>query len=219
MYRTVWLLISSLLLWSCQSGAEKTVEASTMLPYYNEPTFTPLFLSAPEEIEAGITHKISPFKLLNQDSLLLDQHWIEGKIHVASFIFTTCGSICPTMVQQMQSVSKAFEKDDRVGLLSFSVTPWYDTPAVMQAFKKSYEISDPNWHFLTGKQSEIYQLARQAYFAEEDIGYSRDSTDFLHTEHLILVDADKRIRGIYNGTLALDVQQLIADIHCLRKTL
>jgi protein SCO1 len=60
-------------------------------------------------------------------------------------------------------------------------------------------------------------LARQSYFAEEDLGFTKDSTEFLHTEHCILVDRQQRIRGIYNGTLALDMEQLVKDIELLRK--
>ena len=55
------------------------------------------------------------------------------------------------------------------------------------------------------------------YFAEEDLGYSKDSTSFLHTEHIVLVDKSKRIRGIYNGTLELEADQLVKDIKLLLK--
>lgn len=99
--------------------------------------------------------------------------------------------------------------------LSFSVTPWIDNPNKLKKYKQDNEIKNPNWHFLTGTKGAIYKLARQSYFAEEDIGFSKDSTEFLHTEHFILVDKTKRIRGIYNGTLALEMQQLIDDIKIL----
>ena len=52
---------------------------------------------------------------------------------------------------------------------------------------------------------------------QEDIGFSKDSSQFLHTEHFILVDKTKRIRGIYNGTLQLEMEQLIDDIRTLKK--
>ena len=82
---------------------------------------------------------------------------------------------------------------------------------------KLYDIKTNNWDFLTGAKNEIYSLARRSYFAEENIGFSKDSEDFLHTEHFILVDKNKRIRGIYNGTLALEAKQLIKDITTLKK--
>jgi protein SCO1 len=45
--------------------------------------------------------------------------------------------------------------------------------------------------------------------------FTKDSTDFLHTEHILLVDKSKRIRGIYNGTLQLEIEQMIKDIQTL----
>ncbi|MFX4827895.1 hypothetical protein ABTB65_19375, partial [Acinetobacter baumannii] len=59
--------------------------------------------------------------------------------------------------------------------------------------------------------------ARKSYFAEEDLGFTKDSTEFLHTEHTMLVDRNGRIRGIYNGTLQLEIEQLIKDIQLLKK--
>jgi protein SCO1/2 len=84
---------------------------------------------------------------------------------------------------------------------------------------KKNGITNTNWHFLTGDRASIYKLARQSYFAEENIGFSKDSTEFLHTEHVILVDKAKRIRGIYNGTLRLEMQHLVEDIKSLQSEL
>jgi protein SCO1 len=103
-----------------------------------------------------------------------------------------------------------YDKD--IVLLSYSVTPWIDKPSILKRYKINHKIENENWHFLTGNKSEIYKLARQSYFAEEEIGFSKDSAEFLHTEHFILVDKNKRIRGVYNGTLVLEMQHLLDDI-------
>ena len=103
--------------------------------------------------------------------------------------------------------------------LSFSVTPWIDNSKKLLDYVNFYAIKTDNWHFLTGKKSEIYNLARKSYFAEEDFGFTKDSTEFLHTEHFILVDQNQKIRGIYNGTLSLEAEQLIKDINALKKVL
>ncbi|WP_027419650.1 SCO family protein [Crocinitomix catalasitica] len=217
MYRIVFFLISSIILFSCsefniEEGSEKMAIG---LPYYNEPIFTPVFIQDKSDVEKTINHTIGNFEFLNQDSVLVDQNIIENKIHIANFIFTSCGSICPKMTNHLKIVSDSLAGNNDVVFLSYSVTPWIDTPRVLKTYTNNHGITNKNWQFLTGSKSEIYQLARQSYYAEEDIGYSRDSTEFLHTEHLILVDKTKRIRGIYNGTLALDMQGLIHDINTL----
>lgn len=212
MYQTVFLLLSSLFLLSCAENSSDTVT----LPYYNDPDFTPVFIKNEAEVNKIIPHTISDFSFLNQDSTLISQKNVEGKIHVANFIFTACPSICPTMTKNMKIVSDSLQNDDNTAFLSYSVTPWIDTPSVLRKFKDKNKIQNTNWHFLTGSKSAIYQLARKSYFAEEDIGFSKDSTEFLHTEHFILVDKNKRIRGVYNGTLTLEMQKLLEDIKTLK---
>lgn len=168
-------------------------------------------------MEEQITHRIGTFQFINQHNKTIDQSVIENKIHVANFIFTSCGSICPVLTENMKLVQGAFGSDEKVVMISFSVTPWIDDVARLNAYAERNDIRSKNWHLLTGKKSEIYTLARQSYFAEENLGFTKDSTEFLHTEHILLVDPSKRIRGIYNGTLKFDILQLIEDIKLLRK--
>jgi len=212
MYRIVFLLLSSWFIISCTESSSDTAT----LPYYNDPDFTPIFVKNEAEVTQKIPHIINDFSFLNQDSSIISQKTVEDKIHVANFIFTVCPSICPTMTKNMKLVSDSLQNDRDVAFLSYSVTPWIDTPSVLKKFKDKNSIKNTNWHFLTGSKSAIYQLARKSYFAEEDIGFSKDSTEFLHTEHFILVDKSKRIRGIYNGTLTLEMQKLLEDIKTLK---
>ncbi|WP_338814266.1 SCO family protein [Bernardetia sp. Wsw4-3y2] len=226
MFQIVFLMLllgGSLFFISCQNKEKNKQEENTNstqninLPYYNTPDFTPIFLDNKAEIDLKIPHKISNFSFLNQDSLLISEKVIEGKTHVANFIFTYCGSICPMMTENMKIVEEQFLDDENVVFLSFSVTPWIDKPHVLKAYTERKEIRNKNWHFLTGDKATIYDLARKSYFAEEDIGFTKDSTEFLHTEHFILVDQNKRIRGIYNGTLPLEMKQLAKDILALKE--
>lgn len=210
MYRIVLWVWSSWLLVGCASSEGKKEDA-VQLPYYNEPTFTPLFDIAQEKV----THRVSGFAFLDEDSTLVDERIIEGKVHVANFMFTSCGSICPKMTNNMKIVSDSLGSREDLVFLSYSVTPWLDRPNVLKKYKAEKKIENENWHFLTGSKSDIYSLARKSYFAEEDIGFSKDSTEFLHTEHFILVDKTRRIRGIYNGTLALEMRLLMDDIGTL----
>ncbi len=142
---------------------------------------------------------------------------VGGKIHVADFFFTSCSSICPVMTNHMKKIDSVYKDDQNIVLLSYSVTPWLDNVKVLKDYAERYHVKNPNWHFLTGSKAEIYTLARQSYFADEDLGFTKDSTNFLHTEHFLLIDKNKRIRGIYNGTLELEIDQLIKDIAILKK--
>lgn len=216
MYRTVfsnnrWLIALLVLSLSCKHATEDRA-----LPYYNSPDFSPLFLDH-QEASKLVSHHLADFSLTDQEGRQFSKKSLAGRIHVADFIFTSCGSICPTMTTQMARVGKAFENDSSVMILSYSVTPWIDTPDKLRKYKAAHGIENSNWYFLTGDKSAIYNLARTSYFAEESLGYTKDSSQFLHTEHFVLVDAQQRIRGIYNGTLQLEAEQLIKDIAVLKK--
>ena len=215
MYQIVFLLLSSFLIFSCNEKSKDTID----MPYYNSPDFEPVFIKNKSEVSKIITHKIDSFSYLNQDSISVSQSVFENKIHVANFIFTSCGSICPIMTSNFKIVGDKYKTDTTIVMLSYSVTPWIDKPYVLKKYMNKNGITNTNWHFLTGDRASIYQLARQSYFAEENIGFSKDSTEFLHTEHFILVDKAKRIRGIYNGTLSLEMQHLVEDIKSLQSEL
>jgi protein SCO1 len=214
MFRTASLIIKSCLvfffLFSCAG------KKSNSLPYYNSPDFTPHFISDQQKINDSITHRTGSFNFLNQHGESISDETVNGKIHVASFIFTSCRSICPRMIENLKILEEAFRSDTSLVILSFSVTPWIDSVPVLKKFADRQQIFSPNWHLLTGDRGEIYTLARRSYFAEEALGYSRDSTEFLHTEHILLADKSQRLRGIYNGTLQLEVLQLIEDIKLLK---
>jgi protein SCO1 len=190
-------------------------KAALQLPYYNTPDFTPHFIPDKNAVAAEINHTIATFNFTDQNGMNISNKNVEGSIHVANFIFTRCGSICPVITDNMKLIDSAFKNNAGVQILSFSVTPWIDSVPVLKKFANSHGIKSSNWHFLTGNKGEIYKLARQSYFAEEDLGFTKDSTQFLHTEHILLVDKTQHIRGIYNGTLQLEIKQLAEDIKTL----
>lgn len=189
-------------------------DAPGELPYYNTPDFSPLWLS---QTEAEKIHTISDFSFTNQDGKQVNRNSINGKIYLANFFFTVCPGICPTMTRNLLKVQQAFSTEDDVKLISYSVMPWADTTAALKSYEKSFNIQNGKWELLNGKTSEIYELARKSYFAEEEAGYNSDSTEFLHTEHVLLIDKKGHIRGVYNGTLPLDSDRMIEDIKILKK--
>jgi protein SCO1 len=216
MFQTVFLR-SSLVYFFTVAVSCSGKKQETTLPYYNTPDFTPQFFAAGKTAAQTITHTIPAFSFTDQNGKQITQKNIEGKIHVANFMFTLCGSICPTMTKHMKLVQDAFQNNTDVVMLSYSVTPWIDDVSRLKAYANNNNINVANWHLLTGSKAQIYTLSRKGYFAEEDLGFTKDSTDFLHTEHVLLVDKSKRIRGIYNGTLQLEIEQLIKDMMVLLK--
>ena len=204
------------LLLSVMACGPESNQKGTPLPYYNSADFTPEWIDE-RQSEYHDIHQIADFSFKNQDDKLVSNETLKGKIYVADFFFTSCPSICPKMTSNLSRVQEEFIGDTDVQLLSYSVMPWVDSVAVLKSYAEIKGINSDQWNLLTGAKEDIYQLARTSYFAEKEIGLSREANEFLHTENFILVDEEGRIRGVYNGTLALEVTRLITDIKTLMR--
>jgi protein SCO1/2 len=108
-------------------------------------------------------------------------------------------------------VQDAYRSDDRLLLLSHSVTPEIDSVPLLRAYGERYGADPARWRLMTGDRRQIYDLARTSYFACTEEG-DGGPDDFVHTENFVLVDTLRRIRGFYDGTSPKDVDRLIADI-------
>jgi protein SCO1/2 len=204
-----WVVM--VLLEVCKSPVKK--EAVT-LPFYNTPDFTPHWIIT-GDVDYKNIHTIAPFTFTNQLGQTVSNQNVAGKIYVANFFFTSCQSICPGMMSNLAKVQQTFANDAQVMVLSHSVTPLRDNVATLAKYATEHHIDSKNWWLLTGDKDKIYTLARQSYFAENDNGFNKKTGDFLHTENLILVDKRGRIRGVYNGSLMLEVNNLIDHIRLL----
>ncbi len=159
-------------------------------------------------------HTIADFSFVNQNGKTITQKDYEGKIYVADFFFTTCGSICPKMTTNLVEVQKAIINNPKVLLLSHTVFPEIDSVAVLKAYAIKNGINDSKWNLVTGDKKAIYTMARKSYLAVK-LGKPSELYDMVHTENFVLVDAKKRVRGFYDGTNKEDVKRLIEDINFL----
>lgn len=166
----------------------------------------------------GIGHTIGNFELVDQNGNVFTQKNTSGKIYVTDFFFVNCGSICPKMTSQLQRVQNHYKDNNKVLILSHTVLPEVDTVEALRAYADQYGAIDGKWYFLTGNKKVIYNLARKNYFVvKEANGAVGDggSSDFIHTENLVLIDSKKRIRGYYDGTSTSDVDRLIQEMQYL----
>ncbi|MGH1385329.1 SCO family protein [Kordia sp.] len=159
-------------------------------------------------------HKINDFSLINQNGETITQDNYKGKIYVADFFFTTCGTICPIMTKNMADIQKEILDDDDIMLLSHSVTPEIDTVAQLKRYAIEKGVNDAKWNLVTGDRKQIYDLARKSYLAVKSNG--DEDYSMVHTENFMLIDKERRIRGFYDGTKEEEIEQLLEDIEILK---
>ncbi len=187
-------------------------------PKKSLPIFNPADVN-PELVDSTVQyiqkyHTISNFSFTNQNGKVVTQKDYAGKIYVADFFFTTCGSICPIMTTNMVDVQRAFVKNPKVMFLSHTVFPETDSVPALKAYAIKKGVNDQKWNLVTGDKKAIYSMARKSYLAVK-LGKPSELYDMVHAENFVLVDMKRRVRGFYDGTKKEEMQRLIEDINWL----
>ena len=179
------------------------------LPYFDSFDFSPKWNS--------VDHKIPKFQLINQNGDTITNDDYTGKIYIADFFFTTCPGICPKLTKHMKILEDLYSKNDQIKFLSHTVMPWHDSVSVLNEYGKRYDIESKKWNLVTGDKEEIYRVARDGYFADNSFKTQESINEFIHTENFYLIDKNGKIRGVYNGTLEIEIERLKRHIKTLEK--
>ncbi|CAL2102587.1 Protein SCO1/2 [Tenacibaculum sp. 190130A14a] len=191
------------------------VKADTKLPIYNPADINPKLVDASVRNKTK-NHTIGDFSLINQNGETVTNADYDGKIYVADFFFTRCQTICILMAYNMTELQEHYKNDDEVMFLSHSVTPVMDSVPQLRKYANEKGVIDGKWNVTTGDKKHIYNLARKHYFATLDEG-DGGANDWVHTENFVLIDKDRRIRGVYDGTKKENMQKIIDDITLLKE--
>ena len=138
--------------------------------------------------------KAPDFLLTNQDSILISNDDMIGKVYVLEFFFTRCPDICIEMNQNMKLLDEEFGDSNDFGIISITIDPNNDTPSILKKYSEALDIKSQNWHFLTGEKDYIYDLANIGFniFANQNSNFIGG---FEHQGYFALVDKDGYIRS------------------------
>jgi len=211
---TLLFTFASLLLVSC--GLENQKSKKAEFPVLGRKQYVEKVVDG-KTVTDTVDHTIPDFRLVNQDSNWVTPESFEGQVYVADFFFTSCPTICPTMKKEMLRVYEAYKDNDEVGIISHTIDPEYDTVALLKDFAERLDVKAPKWHFVTGEKEAIYELGQKGYMvtAMED---ENEEGGYLHSGAFVLVDKERKIRGVYDGTRSEEVDKLIKDIDLLLGT-
>jgi protein SCO1/2 len=173
--------------------------------------------------------KIGPapkFELVNQDNIKINNETYKGKVYVLEFFFTTCPTICPKMNQSMLQIEKTFFGNPNFGIVSISINPEHDTPAVLKEHRELLGVKSSNWNFLTGDKTYIFDLSNKGFnlYAGEN---NKAKGGFEHSGLFALIDKNGDIRCrkdkfgnpilYYDGLDKIGVRDIQQDIAILLK--
>lgn len=183
------------------------------LPIYYPEDVKKIVVDGKEKMDT-IYHTIPAFKFIDQDGDAVTEKKFDNKIYVADFFFTTCPTICPKMMFNLEKVNVVTQKNNDLRIISHSVNPLHDSVPVLKEYANLVHADSKKWMLVTGNKKDIYDIGIDGYklAVNED---PRAPGGFLHSELFVLVDKEKRIRGYYDGTDSSAVNKLINDIKIL----
>lgn len=193
--------------------AKKQNKALRLLPYYGQSEIKPSLSGSGVDT---VYKTIAPFSFIDQKGNVVTDKNFENKIYVADYFFCTCKSICPIMSEQMERVATQYKDDDDIRFISHTVNPEYDSVNVLADYAEAHGARYGQWYLVTGNKKELYDLARDSYMLDASEGDGGED-DFIHTQNFALIDKEKHIRGYYDGTNPIEIDQLINDIVLLKK--
>ncbi|HEV7301871.1 MAG TPA: SCO family protein [Tepidisphaeraceae bacterium] len=199
------------------------VSVTVVLAYYRSrdvlaamdaPTAAPHVVPAMAPDLSTRLFPVPDFALRDENEKPVTQQTLSGKPWIAAFIFTNCAGACPMMSKHMATLQTKIASPD-VRLVSFTLDPKRDTPAVLKSYATKIGAQPGRWFFLSGTTEEMQAVARGMLIG---IGDPPEGSDqFTHSSKFLLVDGTNMVRGIYEGTSEDVLDQLAADAEKLAR--
>tara|TARA_Y100000589_G_scaffold140640_1_gene134363 strand:- start:10918 stop:12138 length:1221 start_codon:yes stop_codon:yes gene_type:complete len=164
------------------------------------------------------SHTVPAFAFWGIDSIEVTHRDVEGKIKIVDYFFTHCPTICPLLSSQLSRTQEILNDrgitQEDLMILSHSVDPLRDTPQRMAEYAEMVGADTSQWKFLTGNKEDLYEQAKQGYYLTA-MPSDTAAGGFFHSDLFALIDREDRIRGFYDGTSTVEVDEMILDIHKL----
>ena len=140
----------------------------------------------------------------------LDLSALRGRVWIADFVYTSCAGPCPMLTANMAGLQKRLPKS--IVLLSFTVDPDHDSPAVLAVYARHFGADPQRWFFVAGDKPALMKLFRDGFqIAVAENAAAEPGSNVTHTTQFFLLDGKGRIRGRYDGDDASALDRLAAD--------
>lgn len=194
-------------------------ETAVMMPRHYLPDSVVTTTKNGKRITDTAWHQLADFSLTNQEGRPVSWDSLKGKIIIADFFFTHCPTICPGLTRNMKRLAESINNGKRVGdkannqvhFLSFSIDSERDSVERLKYWADKYQVNPELWWLLTGKKKDIYNIIINEMKIPVEDGHDID-TNFMHTDHFVLIDSNRYVRGYYHGLDTLALGKLSSDI-------
>lgn len=166
------------------------------------------------ERELPVLAEVPDFSFTSETGATVDKASLRGKIWIADFIFTRCAGPCPAMTETMRQLQVALRDaaGGDVRLISVTVDPAYDTPAVLSKYGARIGSNPGRWSFLTGDPQKIADFIGKGML----LGLSKDGEGMpVHSQKFVIVDREGCIRAYHDFPGGSLIPDIVADVDTL----
>jgi protein SCO1 len=179
--------------------------------------FAALRHSAPPPEDFG---PVGDFILTERSGRTVTNADLDGKVWIASFVFTRCTGPCPQVTGTVARIQDAFRDESDVRLMTFTVDPEHDDPDELKKYAEHFGADPERWLFLTGSEKQLYQLLLEGFHVGVERNSAREATPgtaVTHSTRLALVDRHGHVRGYFDGRQVDDLGQPVDELPKLRQ--
>lgn len=165
--------------------------------------------------ELPIIAQVPEFSLNSENGQPFGSKDLKGRVYLANFVFSRCPTVCPKMLTDLEKVQKRVRgTGTKVAIVTFTVDPEYDKENILFDLARRHKANPYVWTFLTGSDKEaMFKLYRDGFKVGVEQN-PKDMFDIAHTEKIVLVDQENRVRGYYSFE-ENDVNKLMIDVGLL----
>ena len=162
--------------------------------------------------------RLEAFTLTDQTGRTVTEAEVAGKFVVVNFVHTSCSISCLQVNRQMAEVQRLTTGQDDVRLLSFTVDPRSDTPAVLMEFGKQFGVDAERWSLLTGDKTALYALIENSFLKREPLVSSEPAMPggFHDVDRIAVVDRNGGVRRYFDGMKATTPSAIVKLLDELR---
>jgi protein SCO1 len=180
---------------------------------FTYPIYRSVYRTLPPELP--IIAQVPDWELISENGQRFGSAQLQGKIYLANFVFSRCPSICPKMLGELEKIQKRVRgTGQKVAIVTFTVDPEHDNERVLFELARKHKANPYTWTFLTGPDKDaMFKLFRDGF----KVGVEQNPEnlfDIAHSEKIVLVDEENRVRGYY-AFETNSINQLMIDVGLL----
>ena len=141
--------------------------------------------------QAAVGRSISPYAFQDGGGETVRLSDFRGTPLVVNLVFTACSQSCPIIVQSLKravDVAQEALGEDSFSVVTIGFDTESDTPERMHAYAQDQGVALPNWHFLSGAETDMERLLEELGFL-----YYPSPLGFDHLAQTSVLDPDGRV--------------------------